>query len=432
MTDEVFLKLQTAPSDSGFDILPINAGVAKGHSLTFSAAVLMDSLPLWNGLPCFLDHDYTGNQSVRHLAGALHNPSWNETEAGIQAALIPGGPGASDLNALRLAARSDPAIMEAVGFSAHLYLTQENGIVKRITKVRSVDCEFVAAEVGRYGRTHPYIKTQYFSEEIDSQGSMFNPTRLALIFASIYSPPISGCEMGGCPQDRGATAFLLDVAGQDESRMDFGSDEAPLENPARDSASLSIASIDLSTLPTLHAPTYRIVHRQQWTGCNHLTLFGQLKSLVESWRPQYIVIDATGVGEGLWALLDKTFPTRVIPVKFNKQVKSELGWKFLSIIDTGRFRDTTKGEYSDQVRLQYTACRSEVLPGSAKSLRWGVPEGARGPDGQLIHDDFLLADSLVGTLDMLQWVIHTAPMIVPGVDPLERIDWFAPIDHYFL
>ena len=244
--------------------------------------------------------------------------------------------------------------------------------------------------------------------------------------------------------------FLLDVAGQDESRMDFGSEQAPLENPARDSASLSIASIDLSTLPTLHAPTYRIVHRQQWTGCNHLTLFGQLKSLVESWDPQYIVMDATGVGEGLWALLDKTFPTRVIPVKFNKQVKSELGWKFLSIIDTGRFRDCcgerasgeprpclppegqTKGEYSDQVRLQYTACRSEVLPGPAKSLRWGVPEGARGPDGQLIHDDFLLADSLVGTLDMLQWVISTAPRIVPGVDPLERIDWWAPIEHYFL
>jgi len=386
--------------------------------------------------------------------------------------------------------------------------------------------EFVSSEVSRYGRTHPYIKTQYFSEEIDSQGSMFNPTRLALIFPSNFSPlnpqdlsrgeprdlgsdspsPFLSSEMGragvglvgevpnhsrgevpnhsrevgsdspspflSSEMGRDGVGFLLDVAGQDESRMDFGCDEAPLENPARDSASLSIVSIDLSTLPTLHAPTYRIVHRQQWTGCNHLTLFGQLKSLVESWDPQYIVMDATGVGEGLWALLDKTFPTRVIPVKFNKQVKSELGWKFLSIIDTGRFRDCartatfaehivpegyprrgtgeprpcqphreaspqgdeglTKGEYSDQVRLQYTACRSEALPSPAKSLRWGVPEGARGPDGQLIHDDFLLADSLVGTLDMLQWVIHTAPMIVPGVDPLERIDWWAPIEHYFL
>jgi len=358
--------------------------------------------------------------------------------------------------------------------------------------------EFVAAEVGRYGRTHPYIKTQYFSEEIDSQGSMFNPTRLLLMQGDEppQSSPLNAEHLGEMAEgqrgwvglgemaegQRGrGFAFLLDVAGQDESRMDFGSDEAPLENPARDSASLSIASIDLSTLPTLHAPTYRIVHRQQWTGCNHLTLFGQLKSLVESWGPQYIVIDATGVGEGLWALLDKTFPTRVIPVKFNKQVKSELGWKFLSIIDTGRFRDCcgerafaehprrgtgehrpclppreahrpgaltgyhpgaltgppqgdegqTTGVTNDQVRLQYTACRSEVLPGPGKILRWGVPEGARGPDGQLIHDDFLLADSLVGILDSLEWYSPTELVVIPGFDPLSRCEGFQSHDRYF-
>jgi hypothetical protein len=242
--------------------------------------------------------------------------------------------------------------------------------------------EFVSAEVGCYGRTHPYIKTQYFSEEIDSQGSMFNPSRLLLMSADrppMDSPPVFGegvASRGGVqtpsaasaplrsiPVGRGAEgqgfAFLLDVAGQDEACMqgypgsgtgNIGSEEAPLENPARDSASLSIASIDLSSLSTLKAPTYRILHRRQWTGCNHLTLFGQLESLVGSWRPQYIVIDATGVGEGLWALLDKAFPQRVIPVKFNQQVKSELGWKFLSIIDTGRFRDCCGGRAATDAR----------------------------------------------------------------------------------
>ena len=150
MSQELFLQLQTTPTETGFDILPINAGLAKGHGLTFSAAVLMDSLPMWDNLPCFLDHDYTGAQSVRHLAGALHSPSWNEKEAGIQAALIPGGPGAKDLQALRLAARSDPAIMEAVGFSAHLWFTQEGGIVKRITKINSVDCVIDPARGGKF------------------------------------------------------------------------------------------------------------------------------------------------------------------------------------------------------------------------------------------------------------------------------------------
>ncbi len=332
-----------------------------------------------------------------------------------------------------------------------------------VSLVHPIYGRFVSGEVLRYGRSHPYIKTQYFSEEIDSQGSMFNPTRLALmfpaeaVFAEHIIPtgdPLRVASQGSfqlplavpVPLGTGGpVAFLLDVAGQDESCMrgfpgsgtgDFGSEEAPLENPARDSAALSIASIDLSTLSTLNAPTYRILHRQQWTGINHLTLFGQLKALAESWRPLYIVIDATGVGEGLWALLDKAFPTRVIPVKFTQQVKSELGWKFLSIIDTGRFRDAASGQASslhrqclpqegqttssDLARLQYTACRSEVLPGPAKTLRWGVPDGARGPDGQLIHDDILLADSLVGILDTLEWVNPTDLVMIPGFDPLSR------------
>jgi hypothetical protein len=335
-----------------------------------------------------------------------------------------------------------------------------------VTLVHPVYGEFVSGEVGRYGRTHPYIKTQYFSEELDSQGSMFNPSRL-LLMQGDESPSLNPQDLGRAGVGLGemaegqrgwagrGVAFLLDVAGQDESRMqgspgsstgDFGSEDAPLENPARDSASLSIASIDLSTLSTLKAPTYRILHRRQWTGCNHVTLFGQLESLAGSWRPEYIVIDATGVGEGLWALLDKAFPSRVIPVKFNRQVKSELGWKFLSIIDTGRFRNCARTATSgssaprlphegqtptygilpagDQVRLQYVSCLSEVLPGPGKNLRWGVPEGARGPDGQLIHDDFLLADSLVGILDSLEWYSPNDLVIIPGFDPLSRCEGF--------
>jgi hypothetical protein len=341
--------------------------------------------------------------------------------------------------------------------------------------------EFVSDEILHYGRTHPYIRTQYFREEIDSQASMFNPARMALIFPSMQAPslnaehmsraqprdlgtsrtgvkPVStasttrvvedGVGLVGEGADRAAIAFLLDLAGQDESRMDdllgeSSSDETPLDNPARDSACLSIVSIDLSTLATLQAPTYRILHRLQWVGVNHLTLFGQLKALAESWHPQYIVMDATGVGEGLRAVMEKTFPKRVIPVKFNRAVKSELGWKFLSIIDTGRLRDSSGVEPSwgaggnsyfssqtgsmpspDLVRLQYVSCRSEALPGPSRTLRWGVPDGARGPDGQLIHDDILLADSLVAALDSLEWVVQTQVVVIEGFDPLSSRERF--------
>ena len=184
---------------------------------------------------------------------------------------------------------------------------------------------------------------------------------------------------------------------------------------------MSVAEVDLSTLESLQAPTYRVVERYAWQGLNHLTVFGKLKALAETWNPQHIVIDATGVGEGLWAMLDKAFRTRVIPVKFTQQEKSEIGWRFLSIIETGRFRDCCPTE---TVRMQNAKCQSEILPGPAKTLRWGVPDGTRGPDGELVHDDFVLADALVAKLDELEWSIRSAALIVRAKDPLEEMSKF--------
>ncbi len=298
---------------------------------------------------------------------------------------------------------------------------------------------FVDEQVGRLGRQHPLVKTQFFCEEIDAEAGMFGPGRLALMQGDRPAQEQ--------PRPGAVYAFLLDVAGQDEANMtifeegdkgegDMGELSANrrefsriknggLEAGAwgegkgesgRDAAALSIVEIDLSSLGMLQGPTYRVVKRLQWTGANHLTLFGALKSLGEAWQPQHIVIDATGVGEGLWAMLDRAFPRRVQPVKFTRQEKSEIGWRFLSIIETGRFRDCCSTE---QVRAQYAACRSEILPGPAHTLRWGAPEG--GP----IHDDIVLADSLVASLDQLKWrPFHQPGGIIYAPDPLDpRSGW---------
>jgi hypothetical protein len=267
----------------------------------------------------------------------------------------------------------------------------------------------VAKEILKLGRNHPFIRTQYFCEEIDAQAGMFNATRRALMQGDQLS------QAG--PVEGSIYAFLLDIAGQDEARMS-GDENAGLTNPGRDSVSLTIVSADLSTLETLQAPTYRFVSRKQWTGLNHLTVFGQVKALADIWLPQYFVVDATGVGEGFWAMLDKSYPTRVIPVKFSQQVKSEMGWRYLAIIETGRARDCC---LTDQVRAQYDACQSEILPGPGKIMRWGVPEGARGADGELIHDDYLLADALVAEIDRLEWTASTDLYATEGFEPLESI-----------
>jgi hypothetical protein len=374
------------------------------------------------------------------------------------------------------------------GIQRLFYYTGED--VAKIVPEYAAHLERVVKE---RGRNHPLVKTQYFNEELDAAGGMFNAGRMALMFSGQLSAspvahaagvadtrvtlarPISGqpenspqmnadeplgrmkegliAKDGEPPSAQSTTkeetksgpfAFCIDVGGMDESSLSGQAME--MVNPGRDSTTLSVVQVDLSTLKTLQGPTYRVIHREAWTGQNHVTVFGKLKALSEKWRPQHIVVDATGVGEGLWAMLDKAFPTRVIPVKFSQQEKSEIGWRFLSIIETGRFREavdanprpssdgggqwrpdaavTQQSALSERARLQYSMCQSELLPGPAKTLRWGVPDGRRGPDGQLVHDDFILADALVAKLDELKWHIHFEPFIIQAKDPLEEMGEF--------
>jgi hypothetical protein len=275
---------------------------------------------------------------------------------------------------------------------------------------------YLKNEIRKLGRDHPLIRTQYFCENIDARSGMFTPAHRLLMRSDRFLPS----PLGEGPGVRSytPTAFLLDVAGQEETH--FSSGRVDVESfPARDAVTLRIVEIDLSTLESLQAPTYRVIHTQQWTGDNHLTVFGQLKSLAESFCPQHIVMDATGVGEGLWAMLDKAFPSRVIPVKFTQQVKSELAYGFLAIINTGRFRDCVPSELTDR---QYAACEAEVLPGPRKLMRWGVPDGRRDENGLLIHDDIPVTDSLTAILDKLDWSLQTEPLVAPRSDPLTEMD----------
>jgi hypothetical protein len=359
---------------------------------------------------------------------------------------------------------------QADGIQRVFYYTADD--VRRLVPAYGLHVDRVISEKGR---NHPLVRTQYFCETIDAQSGMFTPARISYIFPAREHPqvddgytqnssteehPRSAADESRQPQaavDRfgemtrrtrqsqrlgtipqrheslgqaaqleakgsfAGPAFLLDVAGMDESKTGLAASlrDEGLGNPGRDSTALTIVAIDLSTLPALNHPSYRVLARHSWIGENHLAVFGRIKNLAEQWSPQHIVVDATGVGEGLWALLDRSFPTRVIPVKFTQSEKSEIGWRFLSIIETGRFTDPAP---TDEVRLQYSHCICEILPGPAKTLRWGVPDGTRGPDGELIHDDFILADSLTAILDRLEWAIQTEPRIISAMDPLESMD----------
>ncbi|MBG0785569.1 MAG: hypothetical protein H0S79_10750 [Anaerolineaceae bacterium] len=278
----------------------------------------------------------------------------------------------------------------------------------------------LAAQVARLGRNHPMIRTQYYCEEIDAEGGLFSPERQSLMQGA--HPYETG------PRPGAIYAMLLDVAGADEGVQDL--EAGVLANPSRDATALTIIAVEAGAGPD-KAPVYRVVHRRLWVGVSHTRLFGQVRALAETWRVTRLVVDATGVGAGLTAFLDKALPGRVEPFVFSSKTKSELGWGFLAVIDSGRFRDyaVPEGNHGEQSRLwtkfyqEASFCQYSVLPGPAKTLRWGVPDGTRDPaSGELVHDDLLISASLCATFDEVTWQTHLPAVIIPGHDPMKEID----------
>jgi hypothetical protein len=290
---------------------------------------------------------------------------------------------------------------------------------------------FVAGQIARLGRGHPMVRTQFFCEEIDGAGGMFPPARTALMrgtHQAMSAPgPLSGRRF----------ALLLDVAGESVGGEGESLSEPVSGKPGgrRDSTALTVVEIDLASLgdPLLRAPTYRVMQRRLWTGTAHTRLYGEIQALAELWQASQLVVDATGVGAGLASFLARALPGRVTPFIFNSASKSQLGWDFLAVVDSGRWKEPGGGsgwEYpGEQEALQrlffdqLAACQYEVLPGPARSLRWGVPPGARDArSGDLIHDDLVLSAALCAQLDRLPLPPPATPPaihIVRAKDPLD-------------
>jgi hypothetical protein len=144
-----------------------------------------------------------------------------------------------------------------------------------------------------------------------------------------------------------------------------------------------------------------------------------------------VVVDATGVGAGLASFLDRALPGRVIPFTFSNASKSELGWRFLDVVDSCRWQEPVFEDlpgddqlrYQNQFFAQLAACQFEVKNDAKQTMHWGVPDGSRDPvSGELLHDDWVLSAALCAVLEKREWGLPANPILIQGVDPLEEMD----------
>jgi hypothetical protein len=185
-------------------------------------------------------------------------------------------------------------------------------------------------------------------------------------------------------------------------------------------------------------PSYEIIFRKQWVGTKHTDIYGQILSMAATWSVRFLVCDATGVGAGLTAFLARSLGSKVIPFIFNSRTKSDLGWSFLSLIDTGRLKTYAEDDNRSSPRLrgdlaelnnefftQLQYCQYEILPGPDKKIKWSVPDGTRDPaTGDLIHDDLIISAALLSVLDQQSWSVTGPAAVVKARDPLDDMKGF--------
>lgn len=265
---------------------------------------------------------------------------------------------------------------------------------------------YVEGEISRLGAAHALIRTQYALEEVDAAAGMFPPERRARMQGT--HPPHTA------PQAGALYALTVDPAGEDSL-----GETAAWAPAARDCTACTLFAVEPAGRgePLAGRARYLVARRWWWRGLSQAALYDRLVEMIEEWAPQRIVVDAGGLGAGLAAFLAQRFGGRVVPFVFSATSKSQLGWAYLAICDTGRFHDhllvncPAQAEFWRQVAL----AEYELLSGPGQRLRWGVRPG-RG------HDDLLISAALCAALEGASWSSGESHVVeAPDViDDIER------------
>jgi hypothetical protein len=236
---------------------------------------------------------------------------------------------------------------------------------------------YVEAERERLGENHPLFLTQYRLLPIHSGGGFLDCQQRAQIRGEHprkHQPEPEGVYVAG-----------IDLAGEAEEEAGLKS-----PHPRRDATVVTIGELDFSACSQIvREPTIRVTEHFWWTGKKHYELYPQLVDILKNvWHCRRVVVDATGVGQPVSSFLRKSLGSRVSPFTFTAQSKSQLGFKLLAAVNSGRLKMYT-GDGSPEYKefwLELERAQSQYRPNQTMNF---YVDPARG------HDDFLMSLALL-------------------------------------
>jgi hypothetical protein len=251
---------------------------------------------------------------------------------------------------------------------------------------------FVQAEIARMGAAHPLIRTQYLLQEADEETAMFPLARRQALVGSHARQ--------SAPEDDGDYALLVDLGGATLT-MESGAEHRLARHDAT-----AVTVVQLLRAPAPSGVVYRCVNRYLWQGVDYLVQIERLAALARAWHAECVVVDATGMGAPVAAMLKAQLGDAVVPFVFSAESKAALGWQFLALVDTGAYQEYAPDSAADTNTFWRQIEEAEMELTLGGRLAWGV-RSAR------THDDALFSAALVGALERA--LVERGPRYVPGV-----------------
>jgi hypothetical protein len=235
---------------------------------------------------------------------------------------------------------------------------------------------FVEKEMQRLGEEHVTIRTQYRLLPISGAGYLLNEMQRHLLHGRHQWQDRPG------ENDDGYYIAGMDVGG--EERPKPGQET---RKRGRDSTIITIARVHYNEL---QLPTLEVVWQSQWTGKHYLEQYAETVAICELWGVRRLVIDKTGLGEMMAALLcTKLGEDRVRSFQFTRPSKSKLTYQFLSMVNSGRLRlysrDGAPEAIYDECWKQLRLTRYRIPGGNLLDMYVQPEEG---------HDDYLISLAL--------------------------------------
>ncbi|MBL4830877.1 MAG: terminase family protein [Aliivibrio sp.] len=89
--------------------------------------------------------------------------------------------------------------------------------------------------------------------------------------------------------------------------------------------------------PPIVAPEqFRVLEKHYWRGLNFQHHVSQIEKVYNRYNVTYIGVDTTGIGGGVWDLVQAKYPREAVAIHYSNENKNRLVLKMIDVIESGR------------------------------------------------------------------------------------------------